>query len=159
MIKSMTGYGRGEWQGDGKQVEVEVKSFNHRYLDIFPHLPRRLNPLEAQVRSFIKQRVSRGRIEMSVQIDDSFPGEQKLELDSALAKDYHLALKALQEGLGIPGEIRLETLANFKEIFTRKEAETNLEKEWASLQMALEGALAAWSKCAALKGRPCERIS
>ena len=141
MIKSMTGYGRGEWQEDEKRVEVEVKSFNHRYLDISPHLPRRLNSLEAQVRNLIKQRVSRGRLEVSVQIDDSSLVEQKLELDVALAQDYHLALKTLQQELGIPGEIRLETLANFRDIFTRKEVETDLEKEWASLQTALEAAL------------------
>jgi len=141
MIKSMTGYGRGEWQEGEKRVEVEVKSFNHRFLDISPHLPRRLNSLEAQVRNLIKQRVSRGRVEVSVQIDDSSRVEQKLELDIDLAKDYHLALKTLQQELGTPGEIRLETLANFRDIFTRKEVETDLEKEWASLQVALEAAL------------------
>jgi len=141
MIKSMTGYGRGEWQENERRVEVEVKSFNNRYLDISPHLPRRLNSLETQVRSLIKQRVSRGRVEVSVQINDSSLAEQRLELDLALAKDYHLALKILQQDLGIPGEIRLETLANFKDIFTRKEVETHLEKEWASLRVALEAAL------------------
>jgi len=141
MIKSMTGYGRGEWQEGEKRLEVEVKSFNHRYLDISPRLPRRLNSLEAQVRNLIKQRVSRGRVEVSVQSDDSSLVEQKLELDIALAKDYHLALKTLQQELGTPGEIRLETLANFRDIFTRKEVETDLEKEWASLQNALEAGL------------------
>jgi uncharacterized protein (TIGR00255 family) len=141
MIKSMTGYGRGEWQEGERRVEVEVKSFNHRYLDISPHLPRRLNSLEAQVRNLIKQRVSRGRVEVSVQIDDSSLVEQKLELDIALARDYHLALKTLQKELGILGELRLETLANFRDIFSRKEVETDLEKEWASLQVALEAAL------------------
>jgi uncharacterized protein (TIGR00255 family) len=141
MIKSMTGYGRGEWQENQKRVEVEVKSFNHRYLDISPHLPRRLTPLEAQVRNLIKQRISRGRLEVFVQIDDSSLLQQKLELDLALAKDYHLALKALQQDLEIPGEIRVETLANFKEIFSRKEVETDLEKEWVFLQLALEAAL------------------
>ena len=141
MIKSMTGYGRGEWQEGERRVEVEVKSFNHRYLDISPHLPRRLNSLEAQVRNLIKQRVSRGRVEVSVQTDDSSLVEQKLELDTSLAQDYHLALKTLQQELGIPGEIRLETLANFRDIFTRKEVETDLEKEWAFLQIALEAAL------------------
>ena len=141
MIKSMTGYGRGEWQEGERRVEVEVKSFNHRYLDISPHLPRRLNSLEAQVRNLIKQRVSRGRVEVSVQTDDSSLVEQKLELDTSLAQDYHLALKTLQQELGIPGEIRLETLANFRDIFTRKEVETDLEKEWASLQIALEAGL------------------
>jgi len=141
MIKSMTGYGQGEWQEKGKRVEVEAKSFNHRYCDIQIHLPRRLSPLEGQIRSLVKQRVSRGRIEISVQIDNSSLTEQKLEVDLDLARDYLLGLKALQENLGIPGEIRLETLTNFKEIFTRKEIEVNLEEEWRSLQEALSKAL------------------
>ncbi len=141
MIKSMTGYGKGDWQGDGKRMEVEVKSFNHRYLDIVPHLPRRLNPLEAQVRNFIKQRISRGRVEMFAQIDHSGDDEKKLEIDLSMARDYFLALKALQENLGLPGEIRLETLTNFRDIFTRQEIETDPGKEWAALQVALEGAL------------------
>jgi uncharacterized protein (TIGR00255 family) len=76
-----------------------------------------------------------------VQIDDSSLVEQRLELDLALAKEYHLALKILQQDLGIPGEIRLETLANFRDIFSRKEVETDLEKEWASVQVAVEAAL------------------
>ncbi|MBM4332211.1 MAG: YicC family protein [Deltaproteobacteria bacterium] len=146
MIKSMTGYGRGEWEGDGQRVDVEVKSFNHRYCDVVPHLPRRLNSLEGQVRSLIKQRVARGRIEVSVQIDNTSQAEQKLELDVNLARDIHLALKTLQENLGIPGEIRLEILASFKEIFSRKEVETNLEKEWAALHAALETALSGLEK-------------
>lgn len=141
MIKSMTGYGRGAWQGDGKKVEVEIKSVNHRYCDIALRLPRRLSPLEAQVRNLIRQRVSRGRIEVFVQVEDSTPAEQKLELDLNLAKDYHLALKTLQQDLGVPGEVRLETLATFKEIFSRKEVETDLEKEWTVVQQALEAAL------------------
>jgi len=141
MINSMTGYGRGEWQGDDKRVEVEVRSFNHRFCDILVRLPRRLNPLEGHVRKFIGQRFSRGRIEVSVQAGDSPGAEQKLELDLALAKDYYRGLKALQEGLGIPGEIRLDMLGTFKEIFTRKEVETDLEKEWALLQVILGEAL------------------
>jgi uncharacterized protein (TIGR00255 family) len=144
MMKSMTGYGRGECQGEGTRVEVEVKSFNHRYCDIFPHLPRRLNSLEGQIRNLMKQRVSRGRIEIFVQSDNASLIDQKLELDLNLARDFHLALKALQENLAIPGEIRLETLANFKEIFNRKEVATDLEKEWAGIQVALEGALRGW---------------
>ena len=143
MIKSMTGYGRGEWQGDGKTVEVEIKSFNHRYCDVSLRLPRRISSLETQVRNLVRQRISRGRIEVFVQVDESSLAEQKLELDLNLAKDYHLALKTLQEALGVSGEVRLETLAAFRDIFTRKEVETDLEKEWAALQVALEGALSA----------------
>ena len=131
-------------------MEVEVKSFNHRYCDISPHLPRRLNSLEGQIRNLMKQRVSRGRIEIFVQSDNASLTDQKLELDLNLARDFHLALKALQENLALPGEIRLETLANFKEIFNRKEVATDLEKEWAVIQVALEGALSGW------EGMRCE---
>jgi uncharacterized protein (TIGR00255 family) len=140
-MMSMTGFGRGEFQGEALRVEVEVKSFNHRYCDVFPHLPRRLNSLEGQIRNLVKQRVSRGRIEIAVQSDPASLVDQKLELDLNLARDLHLALKALQEDLALPGEIRLETMANFKEIFSRKEVEMDVEKEWAAIQVALEGAL------------------
>lgn len=141
MIKSMTGYGRGEWQADDKRIEAEIRSFNHRYLDVSIRLPRKLNPLEGQVRNLLKQRVSRGRLEVSVQLEDTSAGEQKLELDLSLAKDIHSALGILQKTLNLPGEIRLETLANFRDLFVRKEKEVDLEKEWASLQISLENAL------------------
>jgi uncharacterized protein (TIGR00255 family) len=141
MIKSMTGYGRGEWQGDGKKLMVEIRAVNHRYCDISIRLPRRLNSLETQVRNLLRQRLSRGRIEVFVQVDESSLPEQKLELDLPLARDIYLALKTLQENLGIPGEVRLETMTGFRDIFSRKEAEPNLEKEWECLRTALEGAL------------------
>ncbi|MGQ9693330.1 MAG: YicC/YloC family endoribonuclease [Thermodesulfobacteriota bacterium] len=146
MIKSMTGYGRGEWTNENKRVEVEIKSFNHRYCDVQIHLPRRLNSFEGQVRQLVKQRVSRGRIEVSVQIDDASLAEQRLEVDLDLAKDYLLGLRMLQEKLNLPGEINLETFINFREIFTRKEVEPNLEKEWALLQGAIEEALISLDK-------------
>lgn len=146
MIKSMTGYGRGAWSDEDKQVEVEIKSFNHRYCDVQIHLPRRLNSFEGQVRQLVKQRVSRGRIEVSVQIDDASLAEQRLEVDLDLAKDYLLALRTLQENLNLPGEINLETFVNFREIFTRQEVEPNLEKEWGILQAAVEGALISLDK-------------
>jgi uncharacterized protein (TIGR00255 family) len=141
MIKSMTGYGRGQWSGENKQVEAEIRSFNHRYLDVSVRLPRKWNPLEGQVRNLIKQRVSRGRLEVSVQMEDTASEEQKFELDLSLARNLHLALKSLKESLNLPDEVRLDTLTNFREIFVRKEIEIDLEKEWAALQVALENAL------------------
>jgi len=141
MIKSMTGYGRGQWSGENKQVEAEIRSFNHRYLDVSVRLPRKLNPLEGQVRNLSKQRVARGRLEVAVQMEDTSSEEQRFELDLSLARDLHLSLKSLKENLNLPGEIGLDTLTNFRDIFVRKEVEIDLEKEWVSLQTALESAL------------------
>ncbi len=146
MIKSMTGYGRGEGTDESKRAEVEIKSFNHRYCDVQIHLPRRLNSFEGQVRKLVRQRVVRGRIEVYVQIDDASPAEQKLEVDLDLAREYLGGLRLLQEKLGIPGEIKLESFINFREIFTRQEVEPNLEKEWAVLQAAVEKALISLDK-------------
>ncbi len=141
MIKSMTGYGRGEWQENGKHVEVEAKAFNHRYCDIVPHLPRTLSVLETKVRNLIRDRFSRGRIEVFVQFTETAEAGPKLELDLDLAREYHAALQTLQESLGIPGEVRLDTLTAFREIFARREAERDIEKEWGLLRPALEAAL------------------
>jgi len=141
MIKSMTGYGRGQWSGENKQVEAEIRSFNHRYLDVSVRLPRKRNPLEGQVRNLSKQRVARGRLEVAVQMEDTSSEEQRFELDLSLARDLHLSLKSLKENLNLPGEIGLDTLTNFRDIFVRKEVEIDLEKEWVSLQTALESAL------------------
>ncbi len=141
MIKSMTGFGRGEWQGEGKRLEVEIKSFNHRFCDIVTHLPRKLSSLEPRLRAFLKQRLSRGRIEVFVQVDESSLDEQRLEIDLKLAKDYYGALRRLKETLGIPGAIQIDTMTVFREIFTRKDVEVDIEKEWVILQKPLEGAL------------------
>ncbi|HSR13169.1 MAG TPA: YicC/YloC family endoribonuclease [Thermodesulfobacteriota bacterium] len=141
MIKSMTGFGRGECVGEGRKTEVEIRSVNHRYCDISLRLPRRLSALEGQVRNVVRQRVSRGRVDISVQFEDTSDAEHNLVVDMNLARDYYAGLKGLQEALQIPGEIRLETLASFRELFTRKETETDLEKEWAALEPALDSAL------------------
>lgn len=146
MIKSMTGYGRGEEEQEGRRIEVEVKSFNHRYCDVQVHLPRRLNSLEGQVRQLIRQRVARGRIEVSVQIDNSFAEEQKLEVDLKLAKELLRGLRTLKEQLDLPGEITLETLLNFREIFSHQEEQPDLGKEEILLQAAIEKALLALDK-------------
>ncbi|MBI4495536.1 MAG: YicC family protein [Deltaproteobacteria bacterium] len=140
MIKSMTGYGRGEWHKEGKRIAAEVKSFNHRYCDILIHLPRRLNALEGQARKSTRERFARGRIEISVQVEDASQAEQRLGLDLPLAREYHRALKGLQESLGVPGEIRLDMIAAYRDIFTRMEEEVDLQEEWTNLQIALEGA-------------------
>jgi uncharacterized protein (TIGR00255 family) len=83
MIKSMTGYGRGEYQEEDRRFEVEIKTVNHRYCDIAPHLPRKLSSLETPLRNLIKQRLSRGRIEIFVQTNHS-QTEPKLELETTI---------------------------------------------------------------------------
>jgi uncharacterized protein (TIGR00255 family) len=141
MLRSMTGYGRAAWEGDGKRIEVEVKSFNHRFLDIVSHLPRKLEPLDPQVRTLVRQRLSRGRIEIGIQMEECGEGELKLELNLSAAREYYQALRSLQESLGIGGEIRVETLAGFRDLFLRRETPVDLEKEWSRVRPVLDEAL------------------
>ena len=95
MLKSMTGYGSGECVFEGGRIVVEVKSVNHRYMDISCKLPKRFSPMESQIRKTISKRFSRGRFEVTVQSDFDVEENQRrgFELNLPLAQAYCSVLK------------------------------------------------------------------
>jgi uncharacterized protein (TIGR00255 family) len=99
MIRSMTGYGRAEAYLAGRKFAVEMKSVNHRYLEISLRLPGMLSSLDTEIKKKIGEQFSRGRIEATVRVDGDGVAENsdRLTLNLPLAKNYH----ALLEG-GIP---------------------------------------------------------
>ena len=70
MIKSMTGFGRGEAGDETRKIVVEIKSVNHRYLDLNVKLPRKLNAFEVEIRNFIKSRIVRGKVDVYITLED-----------------------------------------------------------------------------------------
>ena len=95
MIRSMTGFGRGEYVDDISKVTVEVKSVNHRYLDIFVKMPRRYSFAEESIKTAIKERVYRGKTEVCVSIDNIGKSDTDIMLDKDLATKYYNALSEL----------------------------------------------------------------
>lgn len=130
MLKSMTGFGRGEGQTSLGKVFVESRSVNHRYCDINIKLPKRLIPFENRIKELIRAQVSRGRVDVSVKLDAE--GEEKIQLnvDFHLAEQYYRALQSLKKKLQLKDKITLGLLAGAKDLITAKEEAPDLDPYW-----------------------------
>jgi uncharacterized protein (TIGR00255 family) len=116
MIRSMTGFGRKQapWQ-DGS-VTVEVRSVNHRFLEIACRLPRTLTALEDMFKKAVQQRCSRGRIDMTVTIQGGKGRPGTVQVDQALAKQYHQMLRTLKHSLKLTGSIDVGLIAGLRDV-------------------------------------------
>ncbi len=141
MLHSMTAFGRGEAEADGFRFTVEVRSVNHRFCDIQVKLPRRYSRFEEEIRKRVASAFSRGRIEVTVTADEALEKAEHLTVDLELTKTYVRLLRSLQEELDLGGDVRLEALLTFRDIFTVKEDEATHERAWAVLAGALNGAV------------------
>jgi len=141
LLHSMTAFGRGEAEADGYRFTVEVRSVNHRFCDIQVKLPRRYSQFEEEVRKRVAASFSRGRVEVGVVADEALEKAEHLTVDVELAGTYARLLRNLQEDLGLGGDLRLEALLTFRDIFAIKEDEESRERSWRVLSGALDGAV------------------
>jgi len=144
MIRSMTGFGRAQATGDTVAVSVEVRSVNHRHLDIALKLPRPLASLESEARRVIQRRIERGRIEVSISVTP-VPGEssQHVTVDVPLARMYAEATRRMAAELGFSGGARLEWILDRPGVVSVEEAEAlPAEVIWPLIERTLAGALA-----------------
>jgi uncharacterized protein (TIGR00255 family) len=118
MIHSMTGYGQrhAPWQ-DGS-VTVEVRSVNHRFLEVTCRLPRPLHALEEPLKKAVQQRCTRGRVDVTVSIQGGKGRGGLINLDQALAKQYHQTLRRLKTSLKLPGPIDVALVAGLRDVLT-----------------------------------------
>ncbi len=143
MIKSMTAYGRGEAEGRNLKWVVELRTVNHRFLELSLNLPKRLWTLEDRFRKRIKGRIARGRVDM--QLSWEYQGERTftLKLDQSLVKGTRVLLEDLEGAAGLAEPLRLEHLLHFSDLFITKEAEMQEDPEetWAQVSQAVDQAL------------------
>jgi uncharacterized protein (TIGR00255 family) len=118
MIKSMTGYGRVETVQEGRNIIVEAKSVNHRFLEIFLRTSSALFPLEMEFKKKISERFKRGRIEVSIRLEGEGADVSKINLNLEIAHDYFDVLNRLKAEFDLQSPISLRTLAGFRDIFT-----------------------------------------
>jgi uncharacterized protein (TIGR00255 family) len=111
MVRSLTGFGRGEASGESIAVTVEVRSVNHRHLDVAVRLPRSLAALELDVRRLVQGRLERGRVDIAVQLTPlAGTATQRVQVDAALAREYVARARALAMELGLDGAPNLAWL-------------------------------------------------
>jgi uncharacterized protein (TIGR00255 family) len=128
----MTGYGRGE----SDHFKVEIRSSNHKGLDININAPHYLFSYDPEIRKRVKQRFSRGRIDIHV-LKSEIEGI-RLKINKSLAREYYNALVSLKNELSIPDDIGIDVLASQREIFSVEEPEIDIDKFYAALDSALE---------------------
>ena len=118
MIRSMTGFGRKQAPWLDGSVIVEVRSVNHRFLEVACRLPRPLQSLEEPFKKAVHQRCTRGRVDLTITIQGGKGRGGLLHVDRALAKQYHQALRQLKTTLKLPGRIDLTLIAGLRDVLT-----------------------------------------
>ena len=136
MAKSMTGYGRGESLLEGKKIIIEIRSTNHRFCDVSLKIPRRFSPLESDIKKLISSRVTRGKIDLSMQFENSEEESYNFAINLPLAKALHKLLETLQQELNLSGEINLSTLLLFRDIIAPEKEAPNTPSDWDGISSA-----------------------
>jgi uncharacterized protein (TIGR00255 family) len=140
-MRSMTGYGRGEADHAGTKISVELNSVNRKQSDIVINLPRDLAMLEPRIRQAINEKISRGRMNVMIDLQQNANGASALALDTALARSYHEAMLTLQKELSAPGEITIGTILQAPGVMRSPEHTVNADDAWPVVQRALNTAL------------------
>ncbi|MBQ6706853.1 MAG: YicC family protein [Clostridia bacterium] len=146
MIKSMTGYGRGEQVVDGFHVIVELKSVNHRYFEYSSRLPYAYGFLDEKLKAFLQSRINRGKVDASVWIDTEGVTDSTVKVNFGLAESYVEALRSLSERFGLRDDISATALARYPDILTVSKAATDEDAVWAAVQVAAQAALDRFSE-------------
>lgn len=141
MARSMTGFGRAGYTASGLDITVELKSVNHRYFEFTSRLPRGYMYLEEKLKSFCQQQISRGKLEVSVIIEDNGAGTAAVEANTALAEAYLNAVKGLSERLRVKNDVKMSSLMNIPELFTVKKQMLEEETVTSAVLAAAEEAM------------------
>jgi uncharacterized protein (TIGR00255 family) len=144
LVNSMTGYGRGEAEGEGKQITVELKSVNHRYLETVVRLPRQYNSLEEKIKRVIGEKVSRGRVEVYLNFAETGEKKRFIKVDKDLALAYDNTLEDLAKTLDISYSRDLYRLVSMPDVMSVEDTQEDLDAIWAVCNNALLIALTAF---------------
>lgn len=152
MIKSMTGYGRARENRNGRDITVEVRSVNNRYLDCTVKLPRAYIFAEDAVKARVQKAVSRGKVDVFITMESAGSDDAVVTVNEPLARAYCKALSQL-ETLGARGGVSAVELARFPDVVTVTKAEEDLEAIAGDICAVLDQALAAYNDMRAVEGR------
>jgi len=141
MVLSMTGFGRGEVTEQGVTGSVELRSVNSRFLEVVARLPRALALRENEVKDAVRQRMSRGKVNVQVTIERETDGTIPVKLNARMARAYGTMLNQLRKTARIRETVKLEHLLQFSDIFEPVSVEASDDLEWSVAQKALVVAL------------------
>lgn len=140
MIKSMTGFGRCEVTEGSRKYMVEMKSVNHRYLDVNIKMPKSLNFFESTIRTLLKEYMERGKVDIYITCEDFSEDRFSLKYNEELAGEYLSHLRKMAETFGLDNDIRVSTLSRYPDVFSMEQVEADEQELWSGLEKAVRGA-------------------
>lgn len=152
MIKSMTGFGRCEVADEKRKFTVELKSVNHRYLDVNIKMPKKLNFFESAIRNLLKEYIERGKVDVYITYEDYTEDNYSLRYNAALAGEYLGYLNAMAEEFHLENDIRVSTLSRYPDVFVMEEQDIDEKELWSGLEKALRGACEQFVDCRVKEG-------
>ena len=140
MIKSMTGFGRAELLDEEKKITVEMKSVNHRYLDVNMRMPKKFSIFEASIRSLLKEYIQRGKVDLFITCEDYTQGRMAVKYNRDIAAQYMECLRQIGEDFELDEEVDAAALSRYPEVLTMEEHESDEKELWSSLENTIRRA-------------------
>lgn len=157
MLKSMTGYGRHEEMIGGKKISVEIKSVNHRYSDYGIRVPRHLGFLEEKIRNHASEVITRGKVDIFVNIDFYKTADKDIILNEELAEKYIAALHELRDKFGLRDDISVMQISRFPDIFKDERVEDDADEVWQEVKTVMDRSLADFTAMREREGARIEK--
>jgi len=140
MVKSMTGYGRSEKITSDYKCTVEIKSVNHRYLDLSIKLPRKLNVFEGEIREVLRDYIQRGKVDVYITYEDYCKEGVNIKYNSALAGKYINFLREMSEEFDIDDDVRVSTISRMPEVLVIEDESFDEDETWKNVKESLQEA-------------------
>jgi uncharacterized protein (TIGR00255 family) len=149
----MTGFGRCEVEEQDRKYTVEMKSVNHRYLDVSIKMPKKLSFFESSIRNELKNYIQRGKIDMFITYEDFSENNVNIKYNKDLAAEYLGYLRSMSEDFGLDDDIRVSTLSRYPEVFSMEEQTVDEDEIWQGLGKAVRGAAQAFVDTRIVEGQ------
>lgn len=140
MIKSMTGFGRCELSEGERKVSVEIKTVNHRYLDVAMKMPKKLNFFDSAIRMVLKEYLQRGKVDVFVTYEDLSESNVSLVYNQKVAEQYVKYFRQMEEQFGLENDMKVSVLARCPEVLVMEEQQEDEEEIWQLLEKTVRGA-------------------
>ena len=151
-IYSMTGFGRAEVQDERRKISVELKSVNHRFLELNVKAPKKFSVFESKIRTLIKEYAQRGKIDIFITYEDFTEGNATLEYHPELAKQYLHYAEEMERSFSIPNDLTVSKLMNLPDVLTMEEQEMDEDELWKDLEKVIRDAAESFQTSRNLEG-------
>ena len=153
----MTGFGRAEVVTDERKITIELKSVNHRYLDLSIKMPKKLSFLEGAIRNLMKTYIQRGKVDVYITYEDYTMNNGALKYNRKLASEYITCLKQMQQDFGLDYDIKVSTLSRYPEVLVMEEQSVDEEALWGFIEPPLREACEKFIQTRDQEGRNLEK--